>query len=308
METERNLLFGALCVKFELLDFGKLVTVVWDWSEGANRTTQSLADLFEDRQLISPEQRVMIERVMVERIAEFDGDARKALDDVMEPELILKLTEITGNLQQQTMTLIEPLGSSGSSAPSSSSSSGIWNSGSTQERYRLGEATGHGGMGQVWIARDLDLNRRVALKTLKPKFAANKAVLERFLREAQITGQLEHPNVIRVYELSRSHADQRPYFSMQLIRDKRTLKVAIREYHEARRAGVECAVELNALLSAFVAICQALAYAHSRGVLHRDLKPQNVMLGRYGEAIVIDWGLAKFETQTESSFFATAGA
>lgn len=301
METERNLLFGALCVKFELLDFGKLVTVVWDWSEGANRTTQSLADLFEDRQLISPEQRVMIERVMVERIAEFDGDARKALDDVMEPELILKLTEITGNLQQQTMTLIEPLGSSGSSAPSSSSSSGIWNSGSTQERYRLGEATGHGGMGQVWIARDLDLNRRVALKTLKPKFAANKAVLERFLREAQITGQLEHPNVIRVYELSRSHADQRPYFSMQLIRDKRTLKVAIREYHEARRAGVECAVELNALLSAFVAICQALAYAHSRGVLHRDLKPQNVMLGRYGEAIVIDWGLAKFETQTEQN-------
>ncbi len=93
---------------------------------------------------------------------------------------------------------------------------------------------------------------------------------------------------------------------MQLIRDKRTLKTAIHEYHEARRAGQASPVDFNALLSAFIAICQAIGYAHSRGVLHRDLKPQNVMLGRYGEAIVIDWGLAKFEAQTEASLTISA--
>ncbi len=301
METERNLLFGAFCVKFGLITLDQLVSALWDWNGGHDGRKGLLADLLESRQLISSAQRIQIERVLSERLADFDGDASKALSEVVDEASLVKLASIVSKEMQQTMTLIEPIGSSDSSSVAAKSSSGDWNSGSTQERYRLAEETGHGGMGQVWIARDTDLNRRVALKTIKPKFARQEGVVTRFLREAQITGQLEHPNVIRVYELSRSSIDQRPYFSMQLIRDKRTLKTAIREYHEARKSGTANPVEFSALLSAFVAICQALAYAHSRGVLHRDLKPQNVMLGRYGEAIVIDWGLAKFEAQTEPS-------
>lgn len=295
METDHDLLFGALCVKFELLTFGQLVAATWDWNEGADGRHAALADLLEAGGLIRAEQRAKIERVMSVRLAEFDGDARRTLSDVMDEDSLLKLTDVFAKKNQQVMTLIEPI----SSSPSTTS--GTWNAGSTQERYRLGEETGHGGLGQVWMAHDLDLNRRVALKTIKPKFARDEGIMKRFVREAQITGQLEHPNVIRVYELQRGADGQRPYFSMQLIRDKRTLKSAIREYHDGRRAGQADPVMFNALLSAFVSICQALAYAHSRGVLHRDLKPQNVMLGHYGEAIVIDWGLAKFEVQTEEN-------
>lgn len=301
METERNLLFGAFCVKFGLINLDQLVSVLWDWNSSQDGRKVPLSELLESRQLIRSSQRAQIERVLAERLADFDGDASKALSEVIDDESLVKLVGIVGKEIQQTMTLIEPIGSSSDSSGASLSSSRIWNSGSTQERYRLAEETGHGGLGQVWVARDLDLNRRVALKTIKEKFALDDQIVSRFVREAQITGQLEHPNVIRVYELSRGSTNQRPYFSMQLIRDKRTLKSAIHEYHEARRTGKANPVDFGALLSAFVAICQAIGYAHSRGVLHRDLKPQNVMLGRYGEAIVIDWGLAKFEAQTEAS-------
>lgn len=304
METDRNLLFGAFCVKFGVITLDQLVSVLWDWNGSQSERNVSLAELLESRKLVTSVQRAQVERVLSERLSEFNGDASKALSEVIDEASLEKLSSIVGKEfkeLQLTMTLINPVDSSSFSSGAATFSSSEWNSGSTQERYRLAEETGHGGMGQVWIARDTDLNRRVALKTIKPKFASQGDVVARFLREAQITGQLEHPNVIRVYELSRSSVDQRPYFSMQLIRDKRTLKTAIREYHDARKAGTANPVEFGALLSAFVAICQALGYAHSRGVLHRDLKPQNVMLGRYGEAIVIDWGLAKFEVEAEQS-------
>ena len=297
METERHLLFGAFCVKFGLISLDQLVSAVWDWNSLPSERKVSLAELLISWQLIHSGQRAQIERVLADRLAEFDGDTQKVLSEVIDEESLVKLISIVDKEFQPTMTVIEPIGLS----EASPTSSGIWNSGSTQERYRLAEETGHGGLGQVWVAHDLDLNRRVALKTIKPKFALDEEIVSRFVREAQITGQLEHPNVIRVYELSRGVGDRRPYFSMQLIRDKRTLKTAIQEYHEARRAGTANPVDFGALLSAFVAICQAIGYAHSRGVLHRDIKPQNVMLGRYGEAIVIDWGLAKFEVQTESN-------
>lgn len=298
METERHLLFGALCVKCGLITFGQLATVVSDWRGQSSAQTLALADFIEAGQLIRGEQRAHIERVLAERLDEFDGDVRKTLNDVLDEESLVKLAEIASDeLRRTDLTQIEEVTPSNPRlAPSSSRT---WNVGSTQAHYQLDEETGHGGMGQVWLARDVDLNRKVAIKTLKEKFDANPEAVTRLLREAQITGQLEHPNVIRVYELAPGSPEQRPYFSMQLIRNKRTLKSVIQAYHTARRNGSENPLEFRGLLDAFVAICQALGYAHSRGVLHRDLKPQNVMIGRYGEAIVIDWGLAKFEAEIE---------
>ena len=298
LETERQLLFGALCVQCGLISFDQLAETVTNWRVRKSEQSLSLADVIEGGLFIRDEQRAQIERVMAERLAEFDGDVRKTLNDVLDEVSLVKLVEIAGDdLPSSDITQIEQATPS-PSAPSRSSS-GTWNVGSTQAHYHLNEETGHGGMGQVWLARDVDLNRKVAIKTLKEKFGRNQEAVARLLREAQITGQLEHPNVIRVYELSPGSGDQRPYFSMQLVRGKRTLKAVIHEYHTACRDGTENPVEFRRLLDAFVAICQALAYAHSRGVLHRDLKPHNLMIGRYGEAIVIDWGLAKFEAEIE---------
>jgi serine/threonine-protein kinase len=147
-------------------------------------------------------------------------------------------------------------------------------------------------LGLIWLARDQALGRDVALKELQPQQASSPAIWTRFVEEAQITGQLEHPGIVPVYELSRGSGDQAPFYTMRFVKG-RTLTEAIRAYHEKLAAGNENLLEQRALLNAFVAVCHTIAYAHARGVVHRDLKGQNVVLGDFGEVIVLDWGLAK---------------
>jgi serine/threonine protein kinase len=146
-----------------------------------------------------------------------------------------------------------------------------------------------GGMGTVWVARDTHLGREVALKELSRKGGPGAT---RFVREARITGQLEHPGVVPVYELGRDAETGRPFYVMRFIRG-RTLTEVARAFHAGRRPGWYEPMELVRLLTAFVSVCDTIAYAHSRGVLHRDLKGGNIVLGEFGEAIVLDWGVAK---------------
>jgi serine/threonine-protein kinase len=168
----------------------------------------------------------------------------------------------------------------------------------SRSHYTLSRVHGKGGLGQVWLAIDSQLNREVALKELKPDRGENSESCSRLIKEAQITGQLEHPNIIPVYELVRGADGETPFYTMRFMRG-RTLKERIDEYQKARQAGQETRLELQQLLNIFVGVCNALAYAHARGVVHRDLKPHNVMLGDFGEVIVIDWGLAKTVDQPE---------
>jgi serine/threonine protein kinase len=139
----------------------------------------------------------------------------------------------------------------------------------------------------------------VALKELRPERAGQPALWARFLREAQVTGQLEHPGIVPVYEVGRRPDDQAPFYTMRFVRG-RTLAEAARAYHERRGREEAGPLELRELLTAFVGVCQAVAYAHSRGVLHRDLKPQNVVLGDFGEVILLDWGLAKLTGEADA--------
>ncbi len=170
----------------------------------------------------------------------------------------------------------------------------------SRSHYTLSRVHGKGGLGQVWLAIDGQLNREVALKELKPERGENAEGSARLIKEAQITGQLEHPNIIPVYELVRGGVGEAPFYTMRFMRG-RTLRERIDDYHKSRLAGAENRLELRQLLSIFVGVCNALAYAHSRGVVHRDLKPHNVMLGDFGEVIVIDWGLAKTVDQREEA-------
>ncbi|MDG3008290.1 serine/threonine-protein kinase [Paludisphaera mucosa] len=166
-------------------------------------------------------------------------------------------------------------------------------------RYELVEKHAQGGMGEVWRARDHDLGREVALKKLQPGKAADPSMRARFLREARITGQLQHPGIVPVFDLSRDQGGGRAYYTMRLI-EGRTMAESAQAYHQGRRDGSAGRVELRNLLGAFASVCQVVAYAHSRGVIHRDLKGQNVALGDYGEVIVLDWGMAKVVGATES--------
>lgn len=163
----------------------------------------------------------------------------------------------------------------------------------TTDRYELVGLHARGGIGHVWLARDHSLDRDVALKELRPELRGDPQATRRFLREARITGQLEHPGVTPVYDCAERDTKRGPFYSMRFVKGP-TLSEAASTYHQRRLKGEADLSELQDLLNAFVAVCNTAAYAHSRHVLHRDLKCQNVVLGEFGEVVVLDWGLAKF--------------
>src|SRR5512139_658913 len=144
--------------------------------------------------------------------------------------------------------------------------------------YAIGPEIGRGGMGRVIAARDRRLRRDVVIKVLHAGAAA-----ARFQREALITARLQHPSIVRVYDAGWLAGEQ-PFYAMERVRGTSLDRVV---------AGADDARARLALLPHVIAVAEAIAYAHSEGVIHRDLKPQNVLVGSFGETVVIDWGLAK---------------
>ena len=166
---------------------------------------------------------------------------------------------------------------------------------STGMRFHVLRPHAQGGIGKVSVAFDAELQREVALKQIKPERADDADSRARFLREAEVTGSLEHPGIVPVYGLGVDDHG-RPFYAMRFVRGT-SLEEAIRQYHQAdgdqRRDARSRALELRTLLDRFADVCHTVAYAHSRGVLHRDLKPANILLGPFNESLVVDWGLAK---------------
>jgi eukaryotic-like serine/threonine-protein kinase len=212
-------------------------------------------------------------------------------------------------------------------------------------RFRKLRTHAKGGLGKISIAEDEQLRRKVALKEILEKHADSPENRARFIREAEITGALEHPGIVPVYALGH-FADGRPYYAMRLIRgaslqaaverlhgtgassgDRATTELAASpedgpsatlepaETNQASEAAAAAAAltpsqrrgELRRLLRRFLVVCETIHYAHSRGVIHRDLKPSNIMLGRHGETLVVDWGLAKTLEHAEFQVDDSAG-
>lgn len=170
------------------------------------------------------------------------------------------------------------------------------------DRYRILHVHAAGGLGRIFIADDLQLNRRVAIKEVCPELAEQANVCERFLREARITANLEHPGIAPVYSLDIG-ADHPPYFAMRLI-EGQTLQQEADALHrkpntedrrtpKGDRREVFPSLKFRELLSRLLYVCKVVDFAHSRGVIHRDIKPGNIILGRHGETMLVDWGLAK---------------
>jgi serine/threonine-protein kinase len=153
----------------------------------------------------------------------------------------------------------------------------------TGDRYQLQGEIARGGMGVVLRARDVDLGRDLAVKVLLEKHAHRPEVARRFVEEAQIGGQLQHPGVVPVYDIGRF--GERPFFTMKLVKGHTLAQLL------AERA--DPAQDRPRFLAILLQVAQTLAYAHAKGVIHRDLKPANVMVGAFGEVQVMDWGLAK---------------
>ena len=164
----------------------------------------------------------------------------------------------------------------------------------TAGRYRPIRLHAQGGLGEVFVARDEELGRKVALKRIRSLEAVNPRQVRRFQVEAEITGSLDHPGIVPVYGLGRD-AKGRLYYAMRFIGGS-DLQQAIDEFHRTYPSGTDSGAKAKALkdlIRTFLAACQTIAYVHSQDVIHRDIKPANIMPGPYGETLVIDWGLAK---------------
>ena len=161
---------------------------------------------------------------------------------------------------------------------------------SDSERYQSEELLGRGGAGQVVAARDRELSRVVALKTLHVEGVVTEAVVRRFLVEARVTGQLEHPNIVPVYDIGVS-PDRMPFYTMRVVQKWSLSRVLAAETRRDEWPLVR-------MLNAFMQVCRAVAYAHNKGVLHGDIKPDNILLGDFGEVYLADWGLTRVQPRS----------
>jgi PAS domain S-box-containing protein len=278
MDTDRNLLFGVIALQAELIDAPRFIEACLLWT---TRKSKRLADLLVERGWIEPADRSHIEYLLERRLRQHDGSLHASLAAV--PDDIKRSLAALGD---------DDIGHSLADGSVQHAAATIDHVADPSERYCRLRLHATGGIGRVWLAHDGKLGRDVALKELRPERAEQRALRARFLQEARITGQLEHPGIIPVYELAQGAEDGQPFYTMRFVKG-RTLSEAARAYHERRLAGQADALELPGLLGAFVTVCNTVAYAHSRGVIHRDLTGQNVLVGDFGEVVVLDWGLAK---------------
>src|SRR6266404_1103278 len=152
--------------------------------------------------------------------------------------------------------------------------------GSTLSHYRIVSEVGAGGMGEVYLAEDSRLHRKVALKILPSEMAANQDRMRRFIQEAQAAATLNHPNIAHIYEIGESEGTN--FIAMEFV-DGKTLR---EKTHQEK-------TELRVLLKHLLQVAEGLAKAHASGIVHRDLKPDNIMITRDGHAKILDFGLAK---------------
>ena len=290
MSADRNFLYGVVALQANLIDSGQFKQFTEACAETPTDANKSFAELLVERGWIQPEDKSHLEYLVERKLKRHAGDATASLA-IVGSEIKGSLAalsapgraqSITGFLRQRNALLVEMIEDQESVV---------------HERYTLSHLHATGGIGRVWLARDTQLGRDVALKELRPEQADDAVLCARFLKEAQITGQLEHPGIVPVYELARRPDTGQRFYTMRFVKG-RTLSEASREYHEKRIAGKAGTFEFATLLNAFVVVCKTLAYAHSRGVIHRDLKGQNVIVGDFGEVVVLDWGLAKLMNQS----------
>ena len=286
-EHQRTILTGLAAFQLQLVGPADLADALADWAADKSR---GLGEVLVARGALSEASLALLRPVVEQHVREHGGDpaASVAALAASGSTLDFVLDGVADDDVRATRSLLSaalPRPGGGERPPEGAGD---------KPRFSIVRHHAAGGLGDVFVARDRDLNRHVALKSIRGPAADDEAVRTRFGFEAEVTGGLEHPGIVPVYALG-SQEDGRPFYVMRLVRGD-SLGVAVRAFHEARprpRRRDFQGVAFRGLLGRVIDVCNAVEYAHSRGVLHRDLKPGNIMLGRHGETLVVDWGLAK---------------
>ena len=367
--TDRNLLFGIMALQMDFIGRDALIEALRDWT---TQKDQPVGQILVERGDLSVSRRELLEPLVDEHVRQHDHDpaaSLAAISSVIDAEIDWR-SVVDADVAASLAARRHSRNAKRSEGVSAADDGGAT---ASADRFRVLRPHARGGIGEVFLAFDQELHREVALKEIQSRHLRDESHRERFVREAEVTGGLEHPGIVPVYSLGH-YGDGRPFYAMRFIRGD-SLKEAIEKFHANRRTGVspviakagelpaeradvnaptvikpeapggwallpapaapqtpedgqECpssknpvsreqfaSVDFRKLLGRFIDVCQAIEYAHSRGVLHRDLKPGNIMLGKYGETLVVDWGLAKaagkaerFADSEEATFVPSSGS
>ncbi|GMW00017.1 MAG: hypothetical protein AMXMBFR84_11550 [Candidatus Hydrogenedentota bacterium] len=288
LDRDRNLLFGVFAVQLKLVSPAQIMEVAAAWAVDPSR---DLPDRLRDARLLTESDFQLVLDFVNRAVEAHQGNPSMALQRFGGEALAYQSLQLSGpqtvpgeTARDTSPDVLENLLSE--ELPKILETTG---------RYSLKSEHARGGQGRLLLVHDEQMGRDIILKELLPSGKSGLGtttpirqtanLVSRFLREAKITGQLEHPSIVPVYELG-LRPEGVPYYTMKLVKG-RTLYSSIRGRHTLE--------ERLGLLRNFLDLCEGVAYAHSRGVLHRDLKPQNVMVGQFGETVILDWGLAKIK-------------
>src|SRR5262245_38589183 len=310
--SDRNLLFGLLALQMDFIGRDALIAAMHAWILDK---AKSLGDILQGQGALALDDRAVLDALVDRHLRKHGGDPERSLAAVAsagsagsvsaalrrlaDPDLDASLARVgaapdpdalagTGN---RTVDQIGPDRAHGSTVDHVGDEDASL---CCPVRYRVLRPHARGGLGEVFVAEDKELHREVALKEIQARLADDPTSRARFLREAEVTGRLEHPGIVPVYGLG-TYADGRPFYAMRFIKGD-NLKEAADRFHadESLRSNPgRRSLGLRQLLRRFTDVCNAIEYAHSRGVLHRDIKPGNIIVGKHGETLVVDWGLAK---------------
>jgi serine/threonine-protein kinase len=301
--ADRNLLFGVLALQMDFVGRDALLRAMNAWVLEKSRP---LGALLREQGALSAEHHALLEALVQAHLKAHGDDPQRSLAAVSSVGSLRRGLEQIGDADLHAS--LAHVAARPADDPPANRPEAVGAPTAAGQRFRILRPHAKGGLGEVFVARDEELRREVALKEIQEQRADDPASRARFLLEAEITGGLEHPGIVPVYGLG-TYGDGRPFYAMRFIKGD-TFQDAIQRFHEAdgpRRDPGERGLALRGLLRRFVDVCNAIEYAHSRGVPHRDLKPGNVMLGRFGETLVVDWGLAKVVGHPDGATAATAG-
>jgi hypothetical protein len=302
--ADLNLLFGIMAVQNDLISRDQLIEAMGLWVLDKKKP---LGEVLVERGALSEERRKLIDALVREHIKQHGGADRSLAAISPAPELQQVLAGVPDADVQASLARVPAYGDLPPTMTMGQSTS-------SGGRFQILRPHARGGLGQVFVAYDKELHREVALKEIHSENARHPEAQARFVLEAEITGGLEHPGIVPVYGLGH-HDDGRPFYAMRFIRGD-SLKEAVDRFYRDSEPGTagggqpgatpadvtsQRNLQFRKLLGRFLDVCHAVEYAHSRGVLHRDLKPGNVMIGKYGETLVVDWGLAKAQGRADET-------
>ena len=294
--AEHNLIFAGLGLQLGVIAKDKVIRAFTEWLFDKARP---LGEILVHQESITLEQRKTLESAVEAHIQQ-EGSEQKALASLNHvKDLESDLDHLADNDLNQSLDgavnkrkllgLDVLFSQSHDSESSSTNKKGSFSGPESKQtdRFEKQHFLDSGNLGEVFFAKDTELNRTVVTKYIRPEMSGDSLKQALFHLEGEVTGALEHPSIAPVYGLGKD-SKGRLYYAMRYIRGKKLSRV-IAEYHR-KEAGLKQEA-LTGLLQNFQAVCLAIEYAHSKGVLHCDIKPDNIMIGDYGEVFVVDWGL-----------------